>query len=162
MPVLVSAQDVFNVDVSANRQIVSQGVSGQGMLDRVSSSAFAKGSTYKQAVRDFGSGSLRWPNAGHDNLLITHWDNDHTIYYGAGDDYSTLSAGNIWDPLYNVNDAAPRTELIDLDAFVDVINATDADPIMLFTWRSAELWRVMGGTNNFYRARCSFSKTTAS
>jgi hypothetical protein len=151
VPVAVMAQDVFTVDVTANRQVISQGVSGQGMLDRVSSSAFAKGSTYQQAVRDFGSGSLRWPNAGHSNLLITHWDNDHTIYYGAGDDYSTLAAGNIWDPLYNPANAAPRTELVDLDAFVDVINATGAEPVMLFTWRSAELWRVMGGTNNFYR-----------
>ncbi len=120
------------------------------MLDRVSTSAFANSEPFKQAIRDFGAGSLRWPNAGHDNLLITHWDNDHTIYYSGGD-YTTTAAGNIWDPLYDTNHAAPRTELINLDAFVDVLKATKADPLMLFTWRSAELWRDIGGTNVFYR-----------
>lgn len=152
----VVAQDLFHVDVSQNHQIISQGVAGQGMLDRASTSAFAQSETFKQAVRDFGTGCLRWPNAGHDNLLITHWDNDHTIYYGEGDPYSTQSEGNIWDPWYNLSHAAPREELIDLQAFVDVVNATETDPLMFFTWRSGELFRTINGQHLFYRDPAPF------
>jgi hypothetical protein len=115
------AQDHFKVDISTHGKPVSQGVTGIGMLDRASSSTFAKTNDFQQAIRDYGAGSIRWPNAGHSNLLITHWDNDHTIYYSNGP-YSTKAKGNIWDPWYNVSNAAPRSELIDLDAFVNVIN----------------------------------------
>ena len=74
----------YSVDSGNNHQTISQGVTGIGMLDRVSSSAFAKGSQFKGAILEYGAGSLRWPNAGHSNLLITHWDNDHTYYYENG------------------------------------------------------------------------------
>lgn len=140
----------YSVDSGNNHQTISQGVTGIGMLDRVSSSAFAKGSQFKGAILEYGAGSLRWPNAGHSNLLITHWDNDHTYYYENGP-YSTSQWGNIWDPFYNVEWAADHSEVIDLAAYVDVLNATGADPVMLFTWRSGELWRVIDGQNVFYR-----------
>lgn len=144
-----SASEYF-VDLSDNLRVISQGVAGIGILDRASSSAFAKSSDYKEAIQAYGAGSLRWPNAGHDNLLITHWDNDHTFYYSNGP-FSTLEAGNIWDPYYNLESAADHSEVIDLESFVNVLNGTGADPIMMFTWRSAELWRNINGQNVFYR-----------
>jgi hypothetical protein len=140
----------YSVDPGNNQQIISHGVAGIGMLDRVSSSAFAKGPQFKGAIMEYGAGSLRWPNAGHSNLLITHWDNDHTYYYENGP-YSTTQRGNIWDPLYQPQWAADHSEVIDLEAYVDVLNTTGADPVMLFTWRSGELWRVIDGQNVFYR-----------
>ncbi|MBR8536103.1 hypothetical protein KDU71_11090 [Carboxylicivirga sediminis] len=144
--------EVYSVDLHQNAKEIADGVNGLGMLDRCSTSEFAKSSQYTDAIKNYGAGSLRWPSAGHDNLLITHWDNNHTTYYGKTNPYRTKAAGNIWDQNYDINNSAPRNEMIDLDAFVDVLKTTNAKPIICMTWRSGELYSYDENNNRlFYR-----------
>src|SRR3989344_3442335 len=129
---------------------VPETVYGQGLLNRVASDSFVRGNIFQQSVINSGVGSLRWPGAGHDNIPIFHFDNKHTVYFDEVP-YSTKNPGNIWDTNYDITDAAPPTELVTLSGFVDVLKKTSTTPLLVFTWRSPELWRVINGEKVFYR-----------
>jgi hypothetical protein len=125
-------------------------VYGQGLLNRVASHSFVRTPLFLQSVIDSGVGALRWPGAGHNNVPRFHFDNDHTVYFEKGP-FSTTAPGNIWDPLYIPTNAAPATELVTLSSFVYVLKNTHTAPLLVFTWRSPELWRNIGGHKVFYR-----------
>ncbi len=138
---------------------VPKTVYGQGLLSFYSSDAFVHTSTFLQTVKDSGVGALRWPSAGHSNVPIFHFDNNHTNYFDgksgyldpAKTGYTTKQPGNIWDPLYTASDAGKPTEQVTLRGFVDTLKTTSTTPMMIFTWRSGELWRIVNGQRVSYR-----------
>ena len=123
---------------------VPKTVYGEGLLNYVSSDAFVRSLGFQDTVKASNIGSLRWPGAGHSNIPIFHFDNKHT-YYSKNGPYSTKRDGNVWDPLYPKSEAGPAEEIVTLGGFVDVVRNTSLTPMMIFTWRSAVLWRDIDG-----------------
>lgn len=140
--ITVTTQDVISA--------VPKTVYGEGLLNYVASDAFVRSGPFQDVVKASQVGALRWPGAGHSNIPIFHFDNRHT-YYAKNGPYSTKSKGNIWDPLYPLANSGPAEEIVTLGGFVDVLRNTDTGPLMIFTWRSAELWRDIDGKRVFYR-----------
>ncbi len=152
----------MNVNLEKPIRAVPKTVYGEGLLNFWSSDAFVHTSTFLTTVTDSQTGALRWPSAGHDNVPIFHFDNNHTSAFDGGKSgyldpkkigYTTKNdtSENIWDPTYNVADSAPATEQATLAGFVNVIKQTNTVPFMIFTWRSGELWRNIGGQRVMYR-----------
>jgi hypothetical protein len=82
------------------RASVPATVNAQVFLDRGCDAAFANSEGFRETIRYLAPGSLRWPTTGHNNLPKCHpLAPKHT--YKTGNDFTTVVAGNLWDPDYN-------------------------------------------------------------
>jgi hypothetical protein len=145
-----SPKVTIHVNTRSVIRTVPATVYGQGLLNRVGSDQFIRTPEFLQSVIDSSVGALRWPGAGHNNIPRFHFDNAHSVYFRGGP-FSTKRGGNIWDPLYPPTSAASAKELVTLSGLVSVLRATHTVPLMVFTWRSPQLWRDIGGRRVFYR-----------
>jgi hypothetical protein len=145
-----SPEVIIHVNTRSITRTVPATVYGQGLLNRVGSDEFIRTPEFLDSVIDSSVGALRWPGAGHNNIPRFHFDNAHSVYFREGP-FGTKRGGNIWDPLYPPADAASAKELVTLSGLVSVLRATHTVPLLVFTWRSPQLWRDIGGRKVFYR-----------